>query len=229
MIKLKFLKYSYYLIFLLLLFIFKSPLSYAFKNINSSLIKDDYNKNVIKSLKTENKSLKKELKEISNFKINDYNRFDYQSSKIIERNMYNFYDYLIIDKGNNNNIKLNMPVVCSDGLIGVIKKTNKFNSKVQLLSSSYSKISIKINDVYGSISKYDKNKDMYQAIVTKSNNIKKKDKIYTSGLGTIPENIYVGEVVKIASDDLNTIIYFKTSYNINNLNSVLILRGNKNA
>ena len=70
---------------------------------------------------------------------------------------------------------------------------------------------------------------MYQAIVTKSNNIKKKDKIYTSGLGTIPENIYVGEVVKISSDNLNTIINFKTSYNINNLNSVLILRGNKNA
>ena len=127
-------KYSYYLVFLLLLFIFKSPINYTFKNINNVFSKE--NTSEIKLLKKENKVLRNKLKKLD---ISDYDQFNYTKSKVIERNIYNFYDYIILDKGKKDNIKLNMAVVYDNNLVGIIKKVNNFNLK------SYKTVNFEIN------------------------------------------------------------------------------------
>ena len=155
----KFIKYGYYLIVLLLLFIFKNPISYAFKNINSFFQKDSKNNVQLELLKAENKSLKQELKNIKNFNKDNYDKFNYVDCKIIERNIYDFYDYIIIDKGSENDIKKDSAVISEKGLIGIVEKVYKLNSKVKLITSEDINISIKINDTYGVIDNYNRNKD----------------------------------------------------------------------
>ncbi len=224
----KFIKYGYYLIVLLLLFIFKNPISYAFKNINSFFQKDSKNNVQLELLKAENKSLKQELKNIKNFNKDNYDKFNYVDCKIIERNIYDFYDYIIIDKGSENDIKKDSAVISEKGLIGIVEKVYKLNSKVKLITSEDINISIKINDTYGVIDNYNRDKNYYEATVTKDSNIKINDEIYTSGLGIIPSNIYIGYVTKIIKSNIKDKIYFKTKNNINELNNLIVIKGSKN-
>ena len=95
----------------------------------------------------------------------------------------------------NVNVFENDVVLNNDGLIGIVTKTYDYYSIVTLITNKNSNISVKINDAIGILKTINNT-----LVVTDINNYEKvnvDDEIYTSGLGNLPDNIYIGKVKSI--------------------------------
>lgn len=188
-------KYKDYIILLgvFLLFLFASQVNRFLTAINPNL---DTSKIVINY----DKHLKEELDNIK--KINDMefdDNLDIIVSRVKYRDVYEYSNTLTIFKGTKNNVNVGDAVLTNNGLVGVISKTYDYYSVVSLITNKKSNISVKINDAVG-VLKLENGK----LVVTSINNYKNisiGDEIYTSGLGNLPDNIYVGKVKKVSLND----------------------------
>lgn len=188
-------KYKDYIILLgvFLLFLFASQ-------INRFLIAINPNLNTSKIVINYDKHLKEELdniKKINDIEFND--NLDVIVSRVKYRDVYEYSNTLTIFKGSKNNINVGDAVLTNNGLVGVISKTYDYYSVVSLITNKKSNISVKINDAVG-VLKLENGK----LVVTSINNYKNivvGDEIYTSGLGNLPDNIYVGKVKKVSLND----------------------------
>lgn len=188
-------KYKDYIILLgvFLLFLFASQVNRFLTAINPNL---DTSKIVINY----DKHLKEELDNIK--KINDIefdDNLDIIVSRVKYRDVYEYSNTLTIFKGSKNNVNVGDAVLTNNGLVGVISKTYDYYSVVSLITNKKSNISVKINDAVG-VLKLENGK----LVVTSINNYKNisiGDEIYTSGLGNLPDNIYVGKVKKVSLND----------------------------
>ena len=188
-------KYKDYIILLgvFLLFLFASQ-------VNRFLIAINPNLNTSKIVINYDKHLKEELdniKKINDIKFDD--NLDIIVSRVKYRDVYEYSNTLTIFKGTKNNVNVGDAVLTNNGLVGVISKTYDYYSVVSLITNKKSNISVKINDAVG-VLKLENGK----LVVTSINNYKNisiGDEIYTSGLGNLPDNIYVGKVKKVSLND----------------------------
>ena len=155
------------------------------------------------TLAKENKQLKQELN--LNKSLTDYNTI---TASVLMRTPSSWQKQLVINKGQSNGIKKNMPVMSGSGLIGRISEVNKTNSKVELLSNtgeSANRFAVTIN---GSKAK-----------------IKKGTRVMTSGMGGVtPKGLYVGRVTRVGKDDygLAQKVYIRPASNLNDVNIVTV-------
>ena len=188
-------KYKDYIILLgvFLLFLFASQVNRFLTAINPNL---DTSKIVINY----DKHLKEELDKIKKIKdIEFQDNLDIIVSRVKYRDVYEYSNTLTIFKGTKNNVNVGDAVLTNNGLVGVISKTYDYYSVVSLITNKKSNISVKINDAVG-VLKMDEGK----VVVTSINNYKNiniGDEIYTSGLGNLPDNIYVGKVKSVSLND----------------------------
>lgn len=184
-------KYKDYILLLIifLLFIFSGSINRFLIAINPNLDTKNIELNYDKYLKDELDNIKK----INNIEFND--DLDLQVSRVKYRNVYEYSDTLTIYKGFKNNVFVNDIVLNNDGLIGIVTKTYDYYSIVTLITNKSSNISVKINDAIGILKTINNT-----LVVTNINNYEKvnvDDEIYTSGLGNLPDNIYIGKVKSI--------------------------------
>ena len=184
-------KYKDYILLLIifLLFIFSGSINRFLIAINPNLDTKNIELNYDKYLKYELDNIKK----INNIEFND--DLDLQVSRVKYRNVYEYSDTLTIYKGFKNNVFVNDIVLNNDGLIGIVTKTYDYYSIVTLITNKNSNISVKINDAIGILKTINNT-----LVVTNINNYEKvnvDDEIYTSGLGNLPDNIYIGKVKSI--------------------------------
>lgn len=184
-------KYKDYILLLIifLLFIFSGSINRFLIAINPNLDTKNIELNYDKYLKDELDNIKK----INNIEFND--DLDLQVSRVKYRNVYEYSDTLTIYKGFKNNVFVNDVVLNNDGLIGIVTKTYDYYSIVTLITNKNSNISVKINDAIGILKTINNT-----LVVTDINNYEKvnvDDEIYTSGLGNLPDNIYIGKVKSI--------------------------------
>lgn len=184
-------KYKDYILLLIvfLLFIFSGSINRFLIAINPNLDTKSIELNYDKYLKEELDNIKK----INNIEFN--NDLNLQVSRVKYRNVYEYSDTLTIYKGFKNNVFVNDVVLNNDGLIGIVTKTYDYYSIVTLITNKSSNISVKINDAIGILKVIDNT-----LVVTNINNYEKvniDDEIYTSGLGNLPDNIYIGKVKSI--------------------------------
>ena len=171
------------------------------------------------TLKTENKRLKKQIKELKKELNINIEGYDYIISKVIIRDIHEFYKEIVIDKGKKDGLKKGQAILNNEGMIGIIDKVEKNQSVVKLLSSDYN-VSVSINDTYGNLS------SGKVTLLDKYSEIKEGDKVYTSGLATIPKGLYIGKVSNIKNDSQN--IGKEASVNLinnTNLNYVVVIKG----
>ena len=191
---------------------------FMFKEFLYSLYdKKEYDFNFIKEKELE--YYKTEYEKLINIKTEN----NYLLSKVIFRNVYNFYNEITISKGKNYNIKKGDYVLSDKSLIGIISKVDDNSSKVKLLYNPSFQLSVKINDTYG-ILKSNNNKLYVKNIIGESI-INKGDLIYTSGLTDIMPNILIGKVkkVSITKDKLEKIIEVEQVIDIKKIDYVMIL------
>ena len=187
----------------ILLFIFLYCLAYFSSYIK---YKDRYYVE-LDGLRLENHLLKKELNGLVNI-----NYEEGIIAKVILRNMYSFYDELVINVGSNDNINIYDSVICNGSLVGIVTKVNDNTSNVKLISSNYN-ISVKIGNTYGNL-----NKGII-TMVDKYSDISIGDLVYTSGLDNILNDIYIGKVKDISLDEdglsNKVIIEYEDNCNLN--------------
>lgn len=196
-------------------------------------------KDKINYYKNENEALKKEINELKKMlDLKDIKSlYKVKNATVLTRNNNNWFDTLNINLGSQNGIKDNMAVLNNNVLIGYTSSTSYYSSSVVLLSSEkiQNKISAVVssnkNDIHGLLVGYDVNKKVYIIEGISDNaNIKKGDKVTTSGLNDLfPRGLLIGKVSKIRKDeyDLTRIIEVEPAIDFDNINYVSVLLGDK--
>jgi len=206
-------KESYLFLILFFLVLLKEPL---INMINIDINKCNYDYEILLN----------EYNKILNFsKIDVIYKVDYINTYILNKNIYNYLNEITIKGGND--LKLNNnPVIYNNTLVGIVSKVNKNTSIVKLLTNNNSKISVKINNEVGLL-KY-KNNELIVENISNYSTISIGDKIYTSGLGNIKENIYIGTVknIKLNNKNIEKTIIVSYDIDIKDINYITILREN---
>lgn len=184
---------------------------------------------------SKNNALEKELAELSNLlKLNETtSTYSIINATIINRNMKEFYDTVIINKGYNDGVDIGYAVITNDGLIGKIIKLGKETSTVKLLTSSdlYNMLSVNIHtssgDIYGILSDYDEETNSFIIEgIDELTKIEVGDVVSTTGLeNNYPNGINIGKVVRISKDnfDLAYILKVESYIDFNNFHYVAVL------
>lgn len=208
----KFINQSYLFIVLFILLVIKEPLYRLFtikdkiyNTTRCAFLEQDYSK----------------LLEFS--EINVIYDSDYINSSIIYKDIYNYMNEITIRGGKDYNLS-NNPVIYDNTLVGVVDRVDTNTSIVKLITNKSSKISVKINEEIG-ILEY-KNGKLLVSNINNYGDINIGDVVYTSGLGNIRENIYIGEVSNIELDNKNIekIITVNYKLNIKDIDYVTIIK-----
>lgn len=201
---------------LLILFIISLLSITIFYNIN-----DNTNDLDIAVLSLDNMNLKEDnkyLKELNDIKLDNY---DYIKCKTILRNIYSFYNEIIINVGKDKNIEINDAVINEHGLVGIISDVYDTYSRVLLITNKDLNISVNINSNYGNLNNYK---------VTNMNNyanVYEGDIVYTSGITSIPGNIYVGRVINIEEKDIEKDITIENNIDIDHIDYLIVIKDTK--
>lgn len=206
-----FIKNSYLFLIIFLLILLKEPI-YKLINIEEniytpikcSFLESDYNK----------------LLEFNNIDVIYNNEFI--NSYIIYKDIYDYMDVITIRGGLDKDFS-NNPVIYDNTLVGIISKVNDNSSIVKLITNKDSKISVKINDSIGVLEYI--NGKLQVNNISNYNDISIGDQIYTSGLGNIHENIYVGTVKNITSKnyDIEKSVEVDYKLDIKNIDFITVL------
>ncbi|GAB4280632.1 MAG: rod shape-determining protein MreC [Marinilabiliales bacterium] len=133
------------------------------------------------------------------------NKYIYHTARVIYNSVNKLNNYLIIDIGSNDNIKKDMAVINTDGVIGVIKETGKhYSTVISLLNLRFSiGAKIKNNNYFGVLSW--NGKDYMQcklSEIPRHAEINIGDTVVTSGYSAIfPENVPIGIISDFYIDD----------------------------
>jgi len=148
----------------------------------------------------ENEKIERDYNDLLNFTnlTKENNNLIY--SRVIRREIYEFYNQIVINKGSNANIKKGDIVINEYGLVGTITKVNKNSSEVTLITSKDSSISVKVSDSYGIL--YSKDNKLLIKDMKIEGIVKEGEEVVTSGLTSIPEGIKIGKVKKVTKDEL---------------------------
>ena len=148
----------------------------------------------------ENNSIIEDYEKLLNFMNLNENKQELIYSKVIAREIYEFYDKITITKNENDNIKKGDIVISEYGLIGTISKVNKNSCEVSLITSNDTNISVKVGESYGIL--YSKDHKLKIKNMKIEGSIKEGDEVYTSGLTSVPEGIKIGKIKNIKKDEL---------------------------
>ena len=212
-------KYKDYIILLIvfLIIIFGSNISNIFMLFDTNLKLDNITNTYCKSVEQDYNALL------------DSNSFQLQSnlnliiSKVMLRDIYEYKDTLKIYKGSSDKITEGMAVIVDNGLVGIIEDTKKNYSTVRLITNKNSNISVRIKDYYGILKMSDNR--LVVSDLNNYNDINVGDLIYTSGIGNVTGDLYVGKVkeIRLNNTEIGKNIIVELDYDIDNLNYLFIV------
>jgi len=224
--------------------IFSKPTQYitgVFDNVDSLLNTYDENKRLkgrleefaklqasVNDLASENTR----LREIVD-KQDDLRDYEPIQATVIARNPDQWEEKVILDKGEVHGVEKNMAVMTAQGLIGKVKLTTPLTSTIELLSTQDPNYRVSAmvageKEVFGLIEGYDdERKELILKRIDSNIEIKKGQKILSSGLGGIfPKGILIGEITEVTTDDfgLTKMAYIKPAAEFALLDHVMIAK-----
>lgn len=201
-------------------------------NIRSVYSENDYLKDQNQKLTAENSYLKDTIKEkyviekARNLQSQD--NFDWQIGRIIGMDNQNWSNYIIINIGSDNGIKIDMPVITENKLLvgKVIEVDNKF-SKISTIFNPSMKVAIKTqeSEAFGILSG-DYTKNLTMDLVTKDKILSQGEVILTSGKdGIFPADLIIGQLknFQIKPENLFQVANIKSDLDVYNLDRVLVI------
>lgn len=154
-------------------------------------------------------------------------KFKLQVVSVIGRDLTNFFNTLIIDKGLEDGVVEDMAIVDTSGIVGKVVSCGKKISKVILLVDSNCSVCA-INSrsrVYGVVSGTGGSLCIMKYVLSEDD-VKIGDTIISSGEGEIfPKGFLIGRVVKVekAKDELTLDIYIKPAVKFSILEEVFVV------
>lgn len=157
-------------------------------------IKEDYLvlKMEVDSLEKENKFLREQKGVFPKRKIN-----------MVLAKVIGSKDYLVIDKGSNQKVTVQSPVVYKNFLVGIVESVSSNSSKIRLLTSSDFKTEVMVRDTkIKGIARGQYGKNLYITEVLLSEKLNIGEEIITSGLfEKIPADLLIGKIKNIEKND----------------------------
>jgi len=126
------------------------------------------------------------------------------AAEVIGYDTNDYLHYLIIDRGSQDGIQSNMPVVTSQGLVGRITQTSTYASKVMLLTDPSSSVSARIQRTRGTgMVQGDPAKGLVMKYIPQDDPVQVGDVVLTSGLGgAFPQRLPIGQITSIEKSDV---------------------------
>jgi len=165
---------------------------------NETLRKDNVD---LIAMKAENER----LTQLLNYK-NTHNNLNFVTAKVISKNMGDFRDTILINKGTEDGLKNNMSVVNGAGLVGIIDNAYANASKVLLINSSRSRIGgmnlrgdSRVAGIVNGVAGSDASLEMRN--MARDADILPGDTVVTSGYsGHHPAGLIIGTIEEIQKD-----------------------------
>lgn len=149
------------------------------------------------------------------------------AARVIGRDPSNWSNSIIIDKGSSGNIKQNMAVMSTRGLVGRVVEVGKSTSKVLLITDPDLKVGVIIRrNRQGGVMLGHPGGRCKVVYISLDSDAKAGDKIITAGFGSVfPKGILIGEIEKVAKDEGRLYKYaiVKPSEDLSKLEEVLCI------
>ncbi|MBD1422713.1 rod shape-determining protein MreC [Sphingobacterium chuzhouense] len=157
-------------------------------------------------------------------------RYAFIVANVANNSIHRKNNYLTLDKGSADGIEKGMGVITSNGVVGVVLQTSPHFSSVQSLLHPDTRISVTLDssEVIGSLvwgSSIDPRYGMVRDIPNHVQ-VKKGEKVYTSGFSLFPAGIQVGKIVEtgITSGESFLDLKIELSTNFSNLHHVYVVK-----
>lgn len=146
---------------------------------------------LLKEARIENETLRRQL----DFKTAAPN-YHMLSAQVIGHDPTNLLQYLIIDRGAEDDIETGMPVVVAEGLVGRISEVTGTSSKVMLISNPSSSVSALIQRSRATgIVQGRGGRELSMRYIPQGDTVAAGDMVLTSGLGgNFPKRLVIGQV-----------------------------------
>ena len=214
--------YLYLFIVLITFILLHEPILIMISNV-SSIFKENNN------IKLDNEAYKLKIKNLE-IQLAEYEKnyenlkilssSSYVKSKLALRNIYDFYDFIIINT--DTLVKEGSAVINEKGLIGIVNSVDGNTAKVILTTAG--SISVKVNNSFGLLNEYDKkNKQFIIHNINNYEDIRKGDEVVTSGLSKIDGNIKIGKVKKVDIKGIEKLVYVEPYVNYDTINYVYVI------
>jgi len=159
--------------------------------------------------------------------INYQQKYTYTEAKIYSNNFNNPNNFILLNKGKNHGINIEMAVVNSKGIIGITEDVSANYVRVQSILNSNSKINAKLKNSshFGTLIWDGKDYNIVQLEdIPKQAAIKVGDTIITGGMSTIfPAGILIGTIQKINTESSNNSLDIKLFNDMSNIDNVYIV------
>lgn len=165
------------------------------------------------------------LKKLINFKEGTPHRTTL--ARVIGRSTDEWQSTLILDKGSDDGVYKNMPVVVAEGLVGQVIMVTESASKVRLLIDPRSGVSAQLMKSRGiGIAEGDLNTGLTLNYIESSDSISEEELVLTSGLGGVyPRGLLIGQIesYKETPDMLYKKAKIKSKVDFSGLEEVLVI------
>ena len=198
------------------------PLLIGVGNISALLRKNNESVLDKRAYEIKIENLEKQLLEYEssyeNLKIFDND--NYVKGKVSLRNIYDFYDFIIINT--DTRVNKETAVINENGLIGIVESIDGNLAKTKLLTKNST--SVKVGSSYGLMDEYIKKDNVF--IIHNINNYAKiniGDEVVTSGLTSFTANLKIGKVIKVETKDIERLVYVMPYVNFDDINYVYVI------
>ena len=140
-------------------------------------------------------------KKLINSEKEIYFPFSYKNARIVKNNYSKKENYIIINKGEEDGVKIEMGVINSNGIVGIINKVSKNYSSIISVLNTNIKINAKIKNTnhFGSISWNGKKINiMTLEDIVSTANISIGDTIISGGMSSyFPSDLKIGKIISL--------------------------------
>lgn len=194
-----------------------------------------------RTLKEKNSELEKSLRELEIIKSENETLKEYVNLKdkyteyttipgyVINKSTSNFNNVIVINIGENDGVKVGMPTIANEGLVGHVISVTGNTAKIQTLVDTSSSVSSVLGTERNSVIVKGnlENTNMLKATyIPTSTTLLVGDKVETSGLGGIyPKGITIGTVKKVVETKnlTNRYALVEPAVNFEKLETVLVI------
>lgn len=168
------------------------------------------------------------LKEYVNLK-DKYTDYTTIPAYVIQKDISNYSDTMIINIGEKDGVKVNMPVISDQGLVGHIISTTDTTAKVQTIIDTANTISCVITtsrDMMIARGILSEDSTLKATFIPTEATVLEGDKVETSGLGGIyPKGIHIGTIKQVVRTQNITDRYamIETAVDFKKLETVLVI------
>ncbi|MEM0519507.1 rod shape-determining protein MreC [Aequorivita flava] len=160
-------------------------------------------------------------------------KFQYYTARVINNNFSKTKNQLTLDQGQRDSVKIDLGVISSKGVVGIVSDVSKNYATVQSILNTKSRINAKLkkSSHFGSLIWNTKDPNVVQLIdIPRLAQIEKGDTIITGGRSTIfPEGILIGAVKDFHLDNDDNYYYVNvTLFNdMTSLENVYLIKNNE--